>query len=170
MSEKLRVRIPAGAAGEFSSPELTFCADSYSVSVPSPVTPQWHVKDPGHSTKSAGGRLHVNTHTPLAHRSRSGLTMPLSRHSAGAYPETSSHAARQGNIRPQSLQLAELLWTDPGLLKSGISMGELTTSKKKHQKMQAGSKWRNILPKSLQVRKEPPPPPVLLQLNFHLLL
>ena len=34
MIERLRVRIPAGAAGEFSSPELTFCADSYSVSVP----------------------------------------------------------------------------------------------------------------------------------------
>ena len=34
--EKLRVRILAGAAGEFSSPELTLCADSYSVSVPPP--------------------------------------------------------------------------------------------------------------------------------------
>ena len=33
MIERLRVRIPAEAAGEFSSPELTLCADSYSVSV-----------------------------------------------------------------------------------------------------------------------------------------
>ena len=32
----LRVRIPAGAAGEFSSPESTLCADSYSVSVQPP--------------------------------------------------------------------------------------------------------------------------------------
>ena len=32
----LRVPFPAGAVGEFSSPELTFCADSYSVSVPPP--------------------------------------------------------------------------------------------------------------------------------------
>ena len=32
--ERLQVRIPAGAAGEFSSPESTLCADSYSVSVP----------------------------------------------------------------------------------------------------------------------------------------
>ena len=53
-----------------------------------PVLPQWHVKDPGHSAKSAGGRLHLNTHTPLTQRSRSGLTMPLSRHSLGTYPET----------------------------------------------------------------------------------
>ena len=34
--ERLRVRIPAGAVGEFYFPELTFFADSYSVSVPSP--------------------------------------------------------------------------------------------------------------------------------------
>ena len=34
--EKLQVRITAGAAGEFSSPELTSCTDSYSVFVPSP--------------------------------------------------------------------------------------------------------------------------------------
>ena len=34
--ERLRVWIPAGAAGEFSSPELTLCANSYSVSVPLP--------------------------------------------------------------------------------------------------------------------------------------
>ena len=34
--ERLQVRIPAGAAGEFSSPELTLCADSHSVSVPPP--------------------------------------------------------------------------------------------------------------------------------------
>ena len=59
MIERLRVRIPAGAAGEFSSPEITFCADSYSVPVPTPVLLQWNVKDPGHSAKSAGGRLHL---------------------------------------------------------------------------------------------------------------
>ena len=37
------------------------------------VLPQWHVKDPGHSAKSTGGRLHLNTHTPLTQWSRSGL-------------------------------------------------------------------------------------------------
>ena len=37
-----------------------------------PVLPQWHVKDPGHSAGSAGGRLNLNMHTPLAQRSRSG--------------------------------------------------------------------------------------------------
>ena len=56
MIERLRVRIPAGAAGEFSSPESTLCADSYSVVRSIPVLPQWHIKDPGHSAKSAFGR------------------------------------------------------------------------------------------------------------------
>ena len=46
MAERLPVRIPAEAAREFSSPELTLCADSYAVSVPTPLLLQWHVKDP----------------------------------------------------------------------------------------------------------------------------
>ena len=50
-----------------------------------PVLPPWHIKDPGHSAKSAGVRLHLNTHTPLTQQSRSGLTMPLSRHRVGTY-------------------------------------------------------------------------------------
>ena len=82
-----------------------------------------------HSAKSAGGRLHLNTHTPLTQRSRSGLTMPLSRHSVGTYPETSSHATCQGKIG-QSSQLAEPLWTDP-VLKSGVSVSELIFTLKK---------------------------------------
>ena len=62
---------------------------------PPPVLLQLHVKDPGHSAKSGGGRLHLNTHTPFTHRSRIGMTMPLSRQSVGIYQETSSHATRQ---------------------------------------------------------------------------
>ena len=97
MNERLRVRVPTGAERKFSSPKSTLCADSYSVCVRStPVVTQWHVKDPGHSAKSAGGRLHLNIHTPFIHRSRSGLTMPLPRQSVEIYQETSSHATRQG--------------------------------------------------------------------------
>ena len=43
-----------------------------------------------------------------------------------------------GNIRPQWSQLAEPLWTDPGL-KSGISVGELISTLKKKKKVQAGN-------------------------------
>ena len=35
-----------------------------------PVLLQWHVKDPDHSAKSAGGRLHLNTHTILTKQSQ----------------------------------------------------------------------------------------------------
>ena len=93
---------------------------------PIPVLPQWHVKDLGHSAKSAGSRLHLKTHTPLIHRSRSGLTVPLSRQSVGICQETSLHATRLGT-RSQSSQLAEPLRTDPGL-KSGISLRELIST------------------------------------------
>ena len=62
------------------------------------VLPQWHVIDRGHSAKSAGGRLHLNTHIPLTQRSRSGLTMLLYRHSVGTYKESSSHTTHQGTL------------------------------------------------------------------------
>ena len=62
--ERSRVRIPAGAAGEFSSPGSTFCADSYFGIRSTPVLPQVARKRSGHSAKSAGGRLPLNTHTP----------------------------------------------------------------------------------------------------------
>ena len=61
--ERSRVRIPAGTAGEFSSPGSTFCSDSYFGILPPPCYHK-HVKNPGHSAKSAGGRLQLNTHTP----------------------------------------------------------------------------------------------------------
>ena len=38
MIERLQVQVPAGERGKFSSPVLTFCADSHSVSVPPHVT------------------------------------------------------------------------------------------------------------------------------------
>ena len=116
---------------------------------PTPVLLQWHVKDPGHSAKSAGDRLHLKTHTPLTQRSRSGLTMPLCRGSVGTYPETSSH---------ETCQLAEPLWTDSGL-KSGICAREPMSTSTTTTKAQAGNEWSNILPKSSQARKKPPPSP-----------
>ena len=82
------------------------------------MLPQWHVKDPDHSAKSAGGRLNLGMYTPLTKRSWSGLTMPLSRHNVGTYPETSW---------PQSSQLVEPLWIDREL-KSEISVRELIST------------------------------------------
>ena len=60
-----------------------------------------------------------------------------------------------GNIRSQSSQLAEPLWTDPDL-KSRISLRELISTLKK-KKAQAGNELSNILPKPSHARKKPPP-------------
>ena len=105
MIERLQIQISAGMAGEFSSPESTLCADSYLMSVSPPMLQQWHIKDPSHSAKSAGGRLHLYMHTHLTHRSRSGLTMPLPRQRVGIYQETSSHATCQETIGHRHLSM-----------------------------------------------------------------
>ena len=47
--------------------------------------------------------------------------MPLCRHSVGTYQENDLTLNWSGHTRPQSSQLAEPLWTDPGL-SSGISV------------------------------------------------
>ena len=57
--------------------------------------------------------------------------MPLSRHSVGAYPETSSHATCQGTF--DLSRLSEPLWTDPGI-ESGISVLELIATSKKNKR------------------------------------
>ena len=89
---------------------------------------QWHVKDPGHSAKNAGGRLHLNTHTSLTQRSQTGLTMPPSRHSVGTYRRNKLTCNSSGKTWSQSSQLAEPMWTDPGR-KNGISVHELISLK-----------------------------------------
>ena len=53
-------------------------------------------------------------------------------HSAGTCLETSSHELSE-NTWLQSFQLAEPLWTDPGL-ESGISAHELISIRKKKKK------------------------------------
>ena len=94
MIERLRVGVPAGAAEEFSSAELTLCADSCWVLVPPHVTTVAR-KRHGYSAKSAVGRLHLNTHTPLAQQSRSGLTM-LSIDSVRTYQGKRAHTQLVG--------------------------------------------------------------------------
>ena len=58
------------------------------------------------------------------------------------YPETSSHTTCQGTFG-QSSQLAEPLWTDPGI-KSGISVRELISSLKKKKKRRRGMNGRTF--------------------------
>ena len=85
-----------------------------------PVLPQWQVKDPGHSAKCAGGRLHLNTHTPLTQQSPSRLTIPLFRQCGNLHGNKLT-SNLSGNTQSQSSQLAEPLWTDPGRVRKLIS-------------------------------------------------
>ena len=117
-----------------------------------PVLPQWHVKDSGHYCKSAGGRLHINTHTPLTQRSRSGLTM-LSRNSVGTYQGSELTRNSSRNTRPQPSRLAEPLWTDPG--EREISVLELTSTLKKRKK-RGGECIAKPAPQILAARRMPP--------------
>ena len=115
---------------------------------------QWHVKDPGHSAKSAGGKLHLNIHTPLAQRSWSGLTMPLEWAKYAIVQAQCGNLSRDEltcnlfrNVRPQSFQLAGPLWTDPGI-QSGISMRKLISTLDKNQnKHRQGMNSRTLPPK-----------------------
>ena len=61
--ERSPIRVTAAAAGEFSSPVSSLCVDSYFGIRSTPVLPQYHLKDPGHSAKSAGRMVQLNTDT-----------------------------------------------------------------------------------------------------------
>ena len=94
-----------------------------------------------------------NTHTPLTQWSQGGLTMPLCRHSVGTYQGNKLTWNSSGNTWPQSSQLAELLWTDPGL-KSGINVHNLISHLKINLNMQVGNQLSKILPKSSHAKKK----------------
>ena len=106
-----------------------------------PVLPQCHVKDPGHSAKSAGGSLLLKTHTPLTQGSRSGLTMLLSRRSVGTYPETSSYATCQGTFGHSRLSLR----------------ANYCFKKKKKKGCRLAMNSRTFPRKCSHARKKPPP-------------
>ena len=55
---------PCSSGEKFSTPGSTFYADFYFGIRYTPVLPQQHVNNPGHSAKSAGGSLQLNTHAP----------------------------------------------------------------------------------------------------------
>ena len=54
-----------------------------------PVLPEWHVKDPGHSIKSTGGRLHLNNAYTLNPSKPEWADYAVFQHSVGTYQETS---------------------------------------------------------------------------------
>ena len=89
--EGLRVRVPAGAAGGFKSPELTFCAEYHSVSFPTRVTAVAGKRTWSFCQKCRWKVApYTLDYTPLTQRSRSGPTM-LTRHSVGSISWERAH-------------------------------------------------------------------------------
>ena len=79
-----------------------------------PMLPQWHIKDPSHCAKSADGRLHLNRHTPLTQRSRSELTMLLSRLSVRTYQKRAhTQPVREHSVTVVSACQANVDWFWP---------------------------------------------------------
>ena len=71
-----------------------------------PVLPQWHVKDPGHSAKSAGGRLHLNMHTSWPNEVRVGWLC----HCTGIVWEPIRKQAHMQFIRKHSVTVVSAHW------------------------------------------------------------
>ena len=136
------------------------CADSYSVSVPPPVLPQWQVKTPVILQKLWVAGYTKHAPPPTLDPSKSEWAdYATVQEECGNLSGNEFTCNSSRNTRSQSSQLAEPLWTDPGL-KSRISLRELisTLKRKEKKKAQAGNELSNILPKSSHTRKKPPPP------------
>ena len=118
-----------------------------------PMLPQWHVKDPGHSANNAGGRLHLNMHTPLTQRSWSGLTM----HCPGIVWELVGKLVHTQLIKEHPVMVVSAHWAD-----EDWSCPEECAQANLHftttTKVQAGNELWNTLPKSSHQKKMPHTP------------
>ena len=129
LSSLATLSLQSSIKGYYACMILPVCWLLFSV-CSTPVLPQWHVKDLSHSAKSAGGRLQAYT---LTHA----YTLDPKKSEWADYAAVQAQCENlsrnelicnlSGNIRPRSSQLAEPLWTDPGI-KSGISVHELTST------------------------------------------
>ena len=124
------------------------------------MLPHWHTKDLSHSARSAGGKLHLTTHTPSTQQSQTRLTMLLSRHSVGTYQKTSSHVTRQGTLGHSRLSSLSHCGLILALRLELVCASQAPLKKKK--KAQAGNEWSNILSKSSHSRKKRPPIKVMI--------
>ena len=151
MIKRLWVRIMVGVAGKFSSSESTLCADSHSLSILPPVTTVAHKRPQSFCQKCWWQVTPKHAYT-LDPSKLDWADYAAVQAECGDLSGNELTCNSSGNTRSQLSQLAEPLWTDPGL-KSGISVRELISSFKKKEKAHVGNELSNILPKSLHVRK-----------------
>ena len=151
MIERLRVRIPPEAAGEFCV--LTLFRYPFHPH----VTPVARKRPRSFCQKCKWQAAPKHTYT--IDPTKSEWAMPLSRHSVGTSPETSSHATCQGTLGHSclsSLSHCGLILHKEWNLCARANLH----FKKKKKKVQTENEWSNILPKSSQARKKPPPPAI----------
>ena len=147
----MRVRIPARAAGEFSSPESTLCADSYSGPFHPRVTAVASIRPRSFCQKCTWQVTPKHAYT-LAQSKSEWADYAAVQAECGNLSGNELTRNSSGNTRSQSSQPSEQLWTDAGL-KSEISVRELISTLK--EKAQAGNELPNIRPKSSHERKQP---------------
>ena len=132
MIERFRVRIPTGAAGEFSFSGLTLCADSYSVFVPPRVATVARKTPRSFCQKCRSQVTPKHAHTLDSKKSEWADYAAVQAECWNLLGNELTHNS-SGNTRSQSSQLAEPLWTDR-CLKSGISVRELISTLKRRKK------------------------------------
>ena len=129
----MRVRIPAVAAGDFSSPESTLCADPYSVSPFHPrVTAVARERPRSFCQKCSWQTTHKHAYIFDPTKSQWADYATVQAYCGNLLGNELTRNS-SGNTRSRSSQLAEPLWTDPGL-KSGIIAHELISTFKKRRK------------------------------------
>ena len=139
MVERLRVRIPAGTAGEFSSSESTLCTDSHSVSVPPRVTAVARKRPKSFCQKCRWQVTPKHAYTLDPSKSE-WADYAVVQAECGNLSENELTSNSPGNTRLQSFQLAEPLWTVSGL-KSETGLRELISAlKNKNKKNKAQTK------------------------------
>ena len=160
MIEKLRVRIPAGATGNFLL-QSSLCVLTL---IPCPFHPRVTAvtrKRPQSFCQKCRWQVTPKQAYTLDPTKSEWAVYAAVQVQCGNLSGNEFTRSLSGNIRPQSAQPAEPLWTDPGI-NCGINVRELiSTSKAKitnMKKSQAVNEWSNILQKSSQARKKPPTP------------
>ena len=124
-NDQLRIQAVALGCGRIFSSRLNLCWLLFGLhSPPSSLLLQWHIKDPSHSARSAGGRLQIDTHTPFTNNWVGWLCFP---DSVGTCQGNKFTHNTSGNVQPQSSQLTEPKWTDPSL-RCGMGVCELITT------------------------------------------
>ena len=147
MTERLWVWIPAGVVGEFSSPELNLCADSYSLSIP----PQCYcsgTKRPWSFSLKCRWQVTPEHAYTLDQTKSEWADYATVQAQCGNLSGNELTRNWWGTIKPQLSQVAVPLWTDPGL-KSRISVHKST-----------GREWMVEHSSKILASKEKPPLPL----------